>query len=1042
MEISRRSFLAATGGTGGSALLGFLGLDLRPSVAYASQAVPKRGKIFTTICPYCGVGCGLIVEVRDGTVVNIEGDPDHPINEGSLCSKGASLYQIHHNDRRLRTVGYRKPGSDQWETLSWDTAMKMIAERVKKTRDETWLEKDDRGRTVNRADGIACLGGAALDTEECYLLVKAMRTMGLVWIEHQARICHSSTVASLASSFGRGAMTNHWIDMINSDVLMIMGSNAAETHPIAARWIQRAKERGAVVLSADPRYTRTSSFADHYCKFRSGTDIAFVGGFINYALQNDRVNHEYIRHCTNATFIINPEFGFEAGLFTGYDESQRGYDKSTWAYELDENGVPKRDPSMQHPRCVFQLLKKHFARYDVEAVCSITGTPQEDYRKACDVYTSTWSSDRVATWLYAMGTTQHTHATQNIRSYVILQLLLGNVGVAGGGINALRGESNVQGSTDMALLFHILPGYLKTPQAKHGSLAEHLAAFTPKSNDSMSANWWQHYPKYMVSLLKAFWGDHATKDNDFCYDYLGRITGNLSHIAMFEAMYADRIKGLFCFGQNPAVGGPNANKEREALGKLDWLVVTDLWETDTSVFWRRPGVDPSKIKTEVFLLPAAASMEKEGNVVNSGRWAQWRYKAAAAPGEAMTDAWVLTRLVKELKELYAQQGGKQPEAITNLYWEYGQDSDEHGEPNMHMVAAEVNGYYMSGPDKGKQITNFTKLTDDGSTCSGNWLYCGDYVDRSDGKGKELGEGGHLTEVTHFGKTFKTINRMAKRFKEDPAEVPEGRCVGLHPDWTWCWPINRRILYNRASVDRDGQPWDAHRWVIRWNPTLKDGKGGWEGDIPDGGWPPLAKADGTLNPSSKYPFIMRPEGVACLFASALADGPFPEHYEPLESPLKNPMSPQQNDPAIVIWEPDMVGDPAEFPVVATTFRVCEHWQAGAMTRNTPWLVELMPDVFVEMSVDLAVRNGVKTGDWVRVTSKRGSMKARALVTNRFEPFFIGGKLVDQIGIPWHWGYNGLATGDSANVLTPHVGDANTMIPEYKAFLCRVEKEEVA
>lgn len=828
-------------------------------------------------------------------------------------------------------------------------------------------------------------------------------------------------------------MTNHWIDLANADVVMICGSNAVENHPIAAKWIMRAKERGATVLSCDPRYTRTTAFSDHYCKMRSGTDIAFVGGMINFALQNDRVNREYVRHYTNATFIINQEFDFDAGLFAGYnpDTDPPSYDKSKWAYELDENGLPKRDMTMEHPRCVFQLMKKHFARYDTETVCNTTGSPIDTYKKVCDIYTSTWAPDRVATWMYAMGTTQHTHGTQNIRTYVILQLLLGNVGVAGGGINALRGESNVQGSTDMALLFHILPGYLKTPQAPQATLQAHLDASTPKSNDPKSANWWQHYPKYMVSLLKAFWGDHATKENDFCYSFLGKISGPpRTHIALFEAMHAGAIKGLFCFGQNPAVGGPNSYKERKALGNLDWLVAVDIFETDTSVFWKRPGVDPASINTEVFLLPAAASMEKEGSVINSGRWSQWRYKAANAPGAAISDAAIITRLVQELKRLYAEQGGALPEAITELTWNYG--VDEHGEPDIQTVAAEINGYYMSGPNQGKQVFNFVKLADDGSTCSGNWLYCGSYIEHAEGSGVEVEQDGlHVTTVR--GRSDKTINRMAKRFKEDSAKVPPGRCFGLNLDWSWCWPINRRIIYNRASVDLEGQPWAPKRWVIRWNPALKDGAGNWEGDVPDGGWPPAAR----------HPFIMRPEGLACLFSTSLADGPFPEHYEPLESPIKNPFSAQQYNPAIKVWEPELIGDASEFPIVGTTYRVSEHWQAGAMTRNTPWLVELMPDPFVEMSTSLAGRKSIKTGDWVHVSSKRGGFRARALVTERFEPFFVGGKLVDQIGVPWHWGYAGLATGDSGNQLTPHVGDANTMIPEYKAFLCQVEKaEEVA
>jgi formate dehydrogenase major subunit len=796
-------------------------------------------------------------------------------------------------------------------------------------------------------------------------------------------------------------MTNHWIDMTNADVVMICGSNAAENHPLGTRWIRATKERGAIVLCVDPRYTRTAAFADVYCKFRSGTDIALVNGMIHYALQNDRIQWEYVRHYTNATFLIDPKFDFHDGLFTGYDAGKRAYDPSFWAYELDASGVPKRDLTMQHPRCVMQLMKKFFARYDVQTVCDITGAPVEDYRKVCDIYTSTWAPDRVGTWLYAMGTTQHSHGTQNIRSYTILQLLLGNIGMAGGGVNALRGESNVQGSTDMGLLFHVLPGYLRAPAKGMDTLDDYLKTVTPKSNDPMSANWWQNYPKYLVSMLKAYWGDHATPANDFAYGYLPKTSGNHSFIALFEAMHAGKMQGLFCFGQNPAVGGPNSNKERDALAKLEWLVCADLFETDTSVFWKRPGADPAAIQTEVFLLPAAASMEKEGSVVNSGRWVQWRYKAVDPPGVARTDSWILSQLVRGMKQAYAA-GGAFPDPILHLTWDYG----ERAEPDIARVSREMNGRFLRDltiDDKsfqaGKQVPTFALLQSDGSTACGCWIYCGSHTEAG--------------------------NMMARRVKDDAINR-----IGLFPKWAWAWPVNRRILYNRASVDAEGRPWDPKRWVIRWNAALNDGKGGWEGDVPDGPWPPGAK----------HPFIMRPEGFACLFASALTDGPFPEHYEPLESPIRNPMSSQQINPAVKVWEPDKIGDPARYPIVATTYRVSEHWQAGAMTRNTPWLVELMPDLFVEMSTDLARRRGIRTGDWVRVETTRGEIRARALVTERFQPLVVLGKIVDQIGIPWHWGYSGLATGDSANVLTPHVGDANTMIPEYKAFLCEVHKAE--
>jgi len=792
-------------------------------------------------------------------------------------------------------------------------------------------------------------------------------------------------------------MTNHWIDIGNSDCILIIGSNAAENHPISFKWVTKAKENGAKLISVDPRFTRTSSKADIYARLRSGTDIAFVGGIINYCLENELYHKEYVVEYTNASFLIDPKFNCVDGLFSGYDENARKYNKDTWKYQLDEKGNPKQDKTLKDPNCVFQLLKKHFKRYSVDQVCAITGACKEDWLAVAKTYCATGKPGKAGTIMYAMGTTQHTHGTQNIRSYAILQLLLGNIGVSGGGINALRGESNVQGSTDHCLLFHILPGYLKTPKTDLQTYKQYLKKFTPKTNDPKSANWWGHYAKYSTSLLKAWYGNKATKDNEFSYQYLPKISGNYSHIALFEAMFKGEIDGLMLFGQNPAVGGPNAEKERKALENLKWMVAVDIWETDTSTFWKRPGVDPNKINTEVFLLPACSSVEKEGSVVNSGRWSQWRYPAVKPVGESISDLAIINNLCKAVKREYAK-GGVFPDPILDLEWNYPED--EHNEPDVHAVAKEINGYFLKDVEiKGKHfkagtlVPSFAYLKDDGSTSSGNWLYCASYT-----------EGG---------------NMAARRNK-----TPDKFNVGLYSEWSWCWPVNRRIIYNRSSVNPKGEPWDKEHPVISWNAVTKK----WDGDVPDGGWAP----------GTKYAFIMKPEGHARIFGPGLADGPFPEHYEPLESPTANQMSKQQNDPAIKIWEPDKIGTSKAFPIVGTTYRVTEHWQAGSMTRNLPWLVELVPDAFVEMSHALAKEKGITNGDKVVITTKRGLMTSYAVVTKRFKPYKIGNQTVHQIGVIWHFGYDGLATGGSANVLTPHVGDANTMIPEFKAFLCDIKK----
>ena len=775
-------------------------------------------------------------------------------------------------------------------------------------------------------------------------------------------------------------MTNHWNDIANSDRILAIGSNAAENHPASFGHITEAMAKGAKLINVDPRFTRTSARADIYAQMRSGTDIAFINGMIKYVLDDiernpSNYNLTYITEYTNSANLINPDFRGPAdldGLFSGYaggynetDNDKRKYDKSTWQYQVDENGIPRKDKTLRDKNCVFQLMKEHFARYTPEMVNKVCGTSQDVFLEVCRTYAESGPKGKSGTIMYAMGATQHTYGAQNIRAYCILQLLLANIGVAGGGINALRGESNVQGSTDHCLLFHILPGYLKVPDSTDASLTDYLERTTPVTSDPMSANWWGYYneygqpqdawkgntSKYVVSLLKAWYGDAATKANDFGFHYLPKINAgqNYSHISLFEAMNEGVIKGLMCWGQNPAVGGPNANLERKALGKLDWLLVTDIWHTETANFWKRPGVDPASINTEVFLLPALNSWEKEGSVTNSGRWMQWRYKASDGPGEAMDDLWMLDQIARKLKELYEEEGGPSAESLTMLTWDYG---DEH--PDVHLVAKEVNGYDLS---TGKLAASFGALKNDGTTTSGNWLYCASYTE--DG------------------------NMSARRDLDDGPYN-----IGLFSKWAWCWPVNRRIIYNRASVDLNGEPWDQEHPVIWW----KDDK--WTGDVPDGGWPPMA-----VDPEkTKYPFIMKPEGYARLFGQGMAEGPFPEHYEPWEAPIMNPVSRQHNSPAFKIWHPEEQGTPDKYPIVCSTYRLCEHWQGGQMTRNMPWLIEMQPEPFVEMSEELAREKGIANGDRVIVASTRGQVNMVAVITKRFKPFHLNGTMIHQVGMP--------------------------------------------
>ncbi|OGR25537.1 MAG: formate dehydrogenase-N subunit alpha [Desulfuromonadales bacterium GWD2_54_10] len=840
-------------------------------------------------------------------------------------------------------------------------------------------------------------------------------------------------------------MTNHWIDFKNSDVILIMGANPAENHPISFRWIMKAKDAGAKVIVVDPRFTRSASKADLYAPLRSGTDIAFLGGMINYILQNKLHFEEYVKNYTNAAYLVNADFkmpGEMNGLFSGYDPKKRSYDPKAWSFQKNPDESIKTDPSLQDPNCVFQLMKKHYSRYTPELVSRITGTPKDKLLEVYKLYSSTGKPDKAGTELYAMGWTQHTVGTQNIRAMSIIQLLLGNIGIAGGGINAMRGESNVQGSTDQGLLFHILPGYLPVPSGELKDTAAYIEKYTPKTKDPQSANWWGNRNKYMISYLKAIYGAKATKENDYGYDWLPKLDPGMngSWLMIFDNMIKGKFKGFFAWGQNPACSGTNTTKVRSALAKLEWMVTVNLFDNETASFWKGPGVDPASVKTEVFLLPAAASFEKEGSISNSGRWAQWRYKAVNPLGQSKADAEIIHELYQKLKAMYAKEGGALPEQLTNLTWNYGfkRADGTIKSVDIHAVAKEINGYFLEDVEdipklkpgekappppppgtpkkmlgkKGELAGGFAQLQADGRTSCGNWIYCQSYNEKG--------------------------NMMARRGKKDPTGL------GMFPEWSWCWPVNRRIIYNRASCDVNGKPFNLKKAAVYWNPNapLPNGKtGAWVGDVPDGPWPPMADEK-----EGKKPFIMRADGVAALFGPGMKDGPFPEHYEPMESPLpENLMSKQMNNPAVKIFkdanvkEDMLASNDARFPYVASTYRVTEHWQTGVMTRNTPWLLELQPRQFCEISVELAKEKGISNGDTVEISSVRGKIEAVAMVTPRFKPFKIGDKIVHEIGMPWCFGWHTPGMGDAANLLTPTAGDANTMIPETKAFMVGIARK---
>jgi len=770
------------------------------------------------------------------------------------------------------------------------------------------------------------------------------------------------------------------------------------------KWVGKAMDKGTTLISVDPRFTRTSSKADIYAPLRSGTDIAFLGGMMNYILSNNKFHKEYAANYTNASFIVGPKYDFKDGLFSGYDPKTKKYDKSFWAFEKDENGVPKRDLTFKDPRCVFQLMKKQYSRYTPKTVSAITGTPEADLKKVYETYAKTGAVDKTGTIMYAMGWTQHTVGVQNIRMMAMIQLMLGNMGRPGGGVNALRGESNVQGSTDHCLLFHIWPGYLGTPKASLVTLADYNAKNTPKTNDPLSANWWQNKPKYMASFLKSMFGEAATNENDFGYSWMPKIDDGKTYtwLDIFDEMYKGNFKGFLAWGQNPACSGANSNKTRQALAKLDWMVNVNIFDNETASFWKGPGMNPDEIKTEVFFLPCLTSVEKEGSITNSGRWMQWRYAAAKPPRGPKGDGDIMVELFEKVRSLY-EGDGKFTDPIKNLRWDFVKD----GKYDPHAIAKLINGYFeqdttVKGKSfkKGTLVPSFAFLLDDGSTSSGNWLYCNSYTEKG--------------------------NMAARREKKDPTGM------GLYPEWSWCWPVNRRIIYNRASVDLTGKPWSKNKNILEY----KDGK--WIGDVPDGGWPPMTNKEKT-----KRPFIMKPDGVGSVFGPGRADGPFPEHYEPLECPVpKNLMSSQRINPVAPVYGTEADAhfscDP-RFPFVGTTYRVTEHWQTGILTRWQPWLLELQPQLFVEMSNELGKLKGINNGDMCKVSSARGEVEAVAIVTGRFKPFKVQGTTVHQIGLPWCFGWvHPKDGGDSANLLTPSTGDPNTRIPETKAFMVNVDK----
>jgi formate dehydrogenase major subunit len=797
-------------------------------------------------------------------------------------------------------------------------------------------------------------------------------------------------------------MTNHWRDIRHADLILINGANPAEAHPVGFQWMMRAKlERGAKMIHADPRFTRTSAVADTHLRIRTGTDVAYFGGLINYVLENELYHKEYVEYATNASLVVKEGYEFTDGMFNAFDPQERVYDTAAWAYETDADGYAVLD--IEHPRSVLNLLREHYSRYTPEMVERITGIPRDQFLEVAELVGEMGRPDRVMTIVYAVGLTHHTTGVQLIRSGALLQLLLGNIGRPGGGMNAERGHANIQGNTDHAISWDILPGYLRIPAPGQRNLDDYVEQSASKQLRPDSLNFFgTNYRNFMVSLLKGWYGDAATNDNEFAFDYLPKPAGDASWLTIFDQALQGKMEGLMLSGMTATSIGPDSNQVLQALSNLEWLCVMDAFPTTSSEFWRAPGVDPATVQTEVLLLPATHWIEKDGSFTNSGRWVQWKEQVLPPEGEARHDHWILAEVFQRVRQLYDQQGGKFPEPILDLTLPY----QDPRKPELDEIAQEINGQDLT---TGQRLESFAALKDDGTTTAGDWIYTGHYP-----------ESGNLT---------KRRNGVQDPESNDPTGM------GFYPEWAWSWPLNRRVLYNRASADPQGRPWDPERPGIQWDAAA----GTWAGDVPD--YP--ADMDPS-SPNAPLPFIMTGEGTGRLFSNGVADGPFPEHYEPIESPIDNPLHPEvSSTPVAYVYDEqagreNRFGTAEEFPYVATSYRLTEH--EHYVTQHVEHLVQLQPEAFVEVPAELAREKGIESGDRVRVSSKRGKLEVRAVVTKRLGSQQIDGKKVYQIGIPIHWGFVGLRTGQHwlANALTPFVGDASSRTPEYKAFLVNIEK----
>lgn len=965
-NLTRRDFIKITvSSLGAAGLLGY-GLPVLANTETKLKLRTDKSTEIPSVCGLCSVGCGIIYSVSNGQLINIEGDPDHPINRGTLCAKGQTQSNLINvltkkgkskiNPARNTKVLYRAKGSAKWVEKDWDWAIDEIAKRVKATRDKYFITAEGQG-AVNRNEAIASLGGAMQTNEECYLIQKLARSLGIVYLDNEDSLCQSPINNALTASFGRSGATNHLIDIQNSDVVMAIGSNIAQNNAVAMKWVQSAKDNGAKFINIDPRYCQTSIAADIYAPIRQGTDIAFLGGLINYIITNELYDKAYLAAYTDAAHLIDTGYSFDDGIFVGYDKATRSYDKSHWHYRLQAPAVGPEgeaipgaksqtaaDFSLADESTVFGSIKKHYSRYSPDIVSDITGMPKKLFLEIASAFTEASQGTRAGTMILGAGLTQHATGTQAVRAALIIQLLLGNIGIAGGGITGPGGSANAQGALNQGLGPDVLPGEISLPvAAKHPDIFAYLG-----DNDKRHSVRSDEF----ISLLKAYYGDYASGDNTYAYDLLPkrRPDADYSTSSMFEVMQSGSIKGLFVWGQNPVVTTPNANEVIDGMSQLEWLVVTDLWITETAQFWLADAKTGTKTDTEVFLLPSASYLEKDGSITNSSRWIQWNAKVQEPLKGTRTDLWIVNRIYKAVARLYEQEKGKVPEAILKLHWDYNDK-----EPDAVLVASEMNGFNINTK---KPLSGNRDIRGDGTIMCGNRLYAG------------------------FFNTTKAKTAQAPLARRDDSDSSG---IGLFSGWSYSWPDNIRILYTQAFAT--------------------------------------------------------PAGLARLWVDTMADGPLPEHYEPMESPGENLLSSAQSNPVSVIPASARLTKPGsrEFPILMTTFHTGTQVQSGQASRNMPWLFEVAPGAFlVEIGKQLANDYKIKTGDDIIIFNNRGSIEAKALVTQRIKPFKVGNKVVHHIAAPICSGSLDKTTAMTANSLTINIKDPNSSAMEYKSFLVEIRK----